>query len=104
MTQQAENQTRIDVREAIRIAQDYINNVYAYQLPHLLLEEVEESEDGEYWYITFGFDTDRIVDTDTMTATASLLLNVRPKFFRAYKLITVRASDGKVMSMKIREI
>jgi len=102
MTQQAENQTRIDVREAIRIAHNYIIYVYENELPNLLLEEVVESEDGEYWYITFGFDTESPTEPDE--SGTPTLLNVRPKFFRAYKLITVRAADGKVMSMKIREL
>lgn len=96
---EAQDKAGIDVREAIRIARDYIVHLYEEPLPNLMLEEVTVDDDGNYWYITFGFDTDR-----PRSDVPSMFTNAQPKYVRAYKLITVRASDGKVMSMKIREV
>lgn len=52
----------------------------------LALEEAEQSRDGRYWLITLGYN---------------------PTIFtakRKYKLFTVDAETGKVVSMKIRKL
>ncbi|MEO8395573.1 MAG: hypothetical protein ABI700_21440 [Chloroflexota bacterium] len=97
MAQQTEQ--RIDVREAITNARDYIKFVYEDQkLGRLMLEEVELSEDESKWLITVGFD---VAAPPTKYAGISPLI---PDFVRSYKIITVDAFDGKVLSMKIRPV
>jgi len=77
----------IDVKEAVNIARDYLEMIYSTtSLRSLLVEEVELSENGNYWYVTFGWDLD-------MMGTQ-----------RTYKIFKISASDGEVLSMKIREV
>jgi hypothetical protein len=84
----------IDVKTAVQRAMDYAKEIFttpvpglsvpSLSLPSLLLEEVELSDDEKFWYVTLGWDVDR--------------LGTR----RIYKIFKVRAEDGKVISVKIR--
>lgn len=77
----------IDVKKAAQNAIDYLTAVLGDKtFLGLEIEEVELSEDEHFWYITIGYYDD--------------LLKVR----RKYKILKIRASDGKVFSMKIREV
>ena len=92
----AEQTTQIGVKQAVQIARDYLLDVYDGQaLPNLLLEETQISEDEQYWHITFSFDTGH---QETIYR-----LNIpitRPE--RAYKVVTIQASNGKVESLTNR--
>jgi hypothetical protein len=92
----------IDVKQAIQIARHYILDLYEPQtLQGPLLEEVERSDDEQYWLVTFGFDTDRL----TLESSRGISIPiVRPKYVREYKTIKVRAETGDVESMKIRTV
>ena len=96
----------VDVKGAIKTARDYITEVYSPEtLRALQLEEVELTDDGHYWLVTFGFDTDReaeTVDPVRQRVLAIQGISTPPKFVRDYKVITVRADDGKPLSMKIK--
>lgn len=88
----------IDVKEAINIARDHLLFLYDQKdLPGLLLEEVELTEDEKYWMVTFGFDVNR----EYAQAFERVIM---PKTTREYKIITIQASTGKVLSMKIRKV
>ncbi len=75
----------IDVKQAVSIARAYLEALIGIHHMHsLLVEEVEIEEDC--WNVTFGWDTDRVGTQ------------------RTYKVLKVRASDGEVLSMKIRTV
>jgi hypothetical protein len=102
MTQHLENARLIDVKQAVKIASDYIRDVYdGEMLPGLLLEEVDFSDEEQAWLITLGFDTNRPVQPPEEPSYISRPL---PKYERVYKIIKVNGLTGAVQSMKIREI
>src|SRR5260221_12866452 len=96
----------IDVKEAVKSARNYLmdmiheGQISTGPVPAISLEEVELSEDEKYWLITFGYDTDRAVNTNRVVDNLALTKLSRngppqPLYIRNYKLITVRAEDGK---------
>jgi hypothetical protein len=105
MTQNtAESRSKIDVREAARIARDYVKHVFADEhISGIQLEEIELSEDEKYWYVTIGFDTNRRAEGTDLGNVISYPYT-QQKYIRDYKLVTIRASDGEVESIKIRQI
>ena len=83
----------IDVKTAAKKAKEYAQEMYGGELPGLpmglpgvLLEEVERSDDGKFWYVTLGWDADRLGTK------------------RTYKVFKIKADDGEVVSMKIRTL
>lgn len=96
----------VDVKQAIRAARDYITEVYAPETPRgLQLEEVELTDDEGYWLVTFGFDTDR--EAEPIDPVRERVLSVQgiktpPRYVRDYKVIKIRADDGKPLSMKMK--
>lgn len=102
----------MDVKQAIRIAKDYVESVYAeVGISNVLLEEVVPSEDGSKWHITIGFDRgfDRSSKQEQASSEESdmgmlefrRLLAGRP-LDRDYKRVTVDDETGEVVSMEIR--
>jgi hypothetical protein len=94
------DQPIIAVKEAVKLARDHLLNLIGEQ-PRLLLEEVELSDDGNRWLITFGYDTNRPMETDRGFGAFGIS---HPKYVRDYKVIELGASDGEFLSMKIRKI
>jgi hypothetical protein len=83
----------LDVREAAKRASEYFGALYSDNDPaKLRLEEVELTEDGQYWLITLSY---------PRVGLAQLFGNDGP---REYKLFKIRADTGEVKSMKIRKI
>jgi len=86
----------LDVKEAVRVATEYIQTLFSEkQIPELRLEEVEMSEDGKFWDVTMSF--------VVREATAYLSLGDSAKT-REYKVFKVNAETGQVQSMKIRKV
>lgn len=90
-------EARIGVKDAVRIARQYIADVYGQLPPNLLLEEIEVTEDGRCWLVTYGFDRAEDAEPDnpfraTPTAVAA----------RAFKLVRIDAYSGEPLAMKIR--
>jgi hypothetical protein len=54
----AETAGKIDVKEAVRKAVAYLLKLYPKlgTGANVMLEEIEESEDGSYWLVTLGYD------------------------------------------------
>ncbi|HXG65551.1 MAG TPA: hypothetical protein VNO70_10615 [Blastocatellia bacterium] len=91
----------IDVKEAVKIAFDYLGQLYdVTQLHDILLEEVALSDDEKYWYVTIGFSRS-IPSTDPMRALSEALLK-QAKYQREYKVFQIDSATGQVRSMKIR--
>ena len=82
----------LDVKEAARKAAEYFTALYSDNAPaHVRLEEVELTDDGQYWLITLSYPRSGL----------SQIIGDGP---REYKLFKIRADTGEVKSMKIRKI
>ena len=77
----------IIVKEAVRKAAEYFEDLYHGQFKNVLLEEVEQS-DG-YWLVTLGY--------DVVPDVFSQLSGIHRRF-------KVDGETGEVVSMKIREV
>lgn len=78
----------IDVKEAVKRAGAYYSELSGKPITQLELEEVEKSDNEQYWLITLSY-------TGGSFATA---------FQKSYKLFKVDAETGDVLSMKIRQV
>jgi len=80
----------LDVKEAAQKASEYFAALYSDQAAsRVQLEEVELSDDGEYWLITLSYPV-------------SPSFSVPAK--RKYKIFKINAKTGEVKSMKIRNV
>lgn len=99
---------RINVKEAVRIAVEYVRELYApEQLDDLRLEEVELSDDGKHWFITLGFAAPELKRQQRQPEPpgGSVLSLLRPQTLeREYKVVKINARSGDVQSMKIRQV
>lgn len=86
----------LEVKEAVKVATEYIQTLFAEkQIPELRLEEVELSQDSQFWEVTLSF--------VTREPTAYLSLGDAART-REYKVFRVNAETGQVQSMKIRKV
>ncbi|HYW09458.1 MAG TPA: hypothetical protein VE913_21030 [Longimicrobium sp.] len=84
----------INVKEAVQAAVSFVEGLYGRRENiELTVEEVEVTEDDQYWLITLGF---------VQNANALLATTIGAR--RDYKLFKVNAVTGEVTSMKIRSI
>ena len=91
----------IDVKEAVKIATDYLRDLYVpSQLHDILLEEIALSEDEKYWYVTLGFSRP-VPPTDPLRVLTENLLR-QTNLRREYKVFQIDSATGQVRSMKIR--
>lgn len=88
----------IDVKEAAQIAVDYLNKIpgYSEYAKSSSVEEIELTEDERCWLVTLGF---RI----PVGASAFDFLG-NTKVIVKYKIFKIDAQNGKVYSMKIRNV
>ena len=90
----------INVKQAVITAQQYFNSIKNMilsgtdKIEDLRLEEVELSQDKQFWLITLGFDC----------VNRNNRLQVVPQYAREYKIFKINAETGEVESMKIREL
>ena len=92
---------RIDAKRAVAIAMKYFIELFPDMArASVLLEELEGSDDEDYWFVTIGFDSQRPVHAAPGKAVEAFFA-ARP---RKYKTFKVSTSSGKVTSMKIRTI
>ena len=83
----------LDVKEAAQRASEYFAALFPQDLASKArLEEVELSDDGQYWLITLGYPID----------TAGLLFGTAKP--REYKQFKIEAATGQVVSMRIRKV
>lgn len=98
----------IEVKEAVRIARDYLEEMYQNDAKDVLLEETVLSEDGKHWFITLSY------DATPMSILEALRKSMPPtewggyeeyrarRGLRQYKIIKIDSDSGQVQSMKIR--
>ena len=84
----------ITVKEAVMAALEFVDDIFADEkLLDPRLEEVELSEDEEFWYVTLSF----------VRQPTKLVEALKGSHSREYKILTVRSETGMVQSMKIRQ-
>jgi len=89
----------MEVKEVIKIATDYIKELYsADEIKDLSLEEVEISEDNKFWIVTMAFTRQMMQPLNPMEAMSG------PKFARFYKELKIDAKTGQVRSMKNKKL
>jgi hypothetical protein len=101
MAKQSNQSQIIDVKKAVSAARNYLQSLeieIGAPLKDLLLEEVELTDDREFWLITLGF------NHQVQLPENPLGINLSPREERKYKIIKVNAETGEVKSMKIREL
>lgn len=90
----------IDVKVATANAIAYFNDVYKDTFNNIRIEEIELSEDAEYWFITIGYD----IPSPLLVPPIKFELGAPPEFYRDYKLLKIDANKGEIISMKIRKL
>jgi len=87
----------VEVKEAVSIAKNFMKDLYAssFSLKDLILEEVDQTDDGKYWLITLGFSREK-------PNISALLPSVQIE--RVYKSIKVDKETGEPVAMQIRAV
>jgi hypothetical protein len=94
----------IDVKQAVANAVKFLTDMFAGEpIMDVRLEEVELSEDGQYWYITLSM-LRKPGESGRIPSVAESLQSFIGRMDREYKVLAVRAQDGQVQSMKIRQL
>lgn len=85
----------MEVKDAVTTAKRYVSDLFAEEdLTNLGLEEIDFDESSDSWNVTLGFSRPWNSVHNTLTA-----LTGDPRPSRTYKLIKIRDSDGKVISV-----
>lgn len=90
----------MEAKEAVRLAKEYISELLKEEgMTNLGLEELEFIESENSWRVTLGFSR----PWNTIRGPLSTITGENSAR-RAYRVLTVRASDGEVLSVKKREM
>jgi hypothetical protein len=93
----------IEVKQAVETAANYLADLFAEEgISDIRLEEVELSDDSQTWYITFSFL--RKAKQTGRQAMDDLQYALGQHHDRDYKVLALRADDGVVTSVKIRQL
>jgi hypothetical protein len=88
----------MDVKEAVQVAKQYLQQVFSdEQIKNVGLEEVEYLDQSEEWHITLGFDRPR--ELPGSGGVLQSLLNYK----RSYKVLRISDKTRQILSMKNRE-
>lgn len=82
----------LDVKEAANIALKYFSDLFKGKYENLALEEAELSDDSKHWNITVGFNVPNSTSFFDVSKT------------RNFKIFSIDAASGDVLSMKIRNL
>lgn len=105
----------IEMQNAVRIAKTQAQQLFDGQtLPNLMLEEVDFDETKQVWLITLGYDSHQLIKTikvpvEEAASFASEMFGslggeiIEEKRPRVYKVFQIDASDGRLLSMKMRD-
>src|SRR6266566_3804055 len=81
----------IDVKDAVRIANEYFRELYGNPFLDLSLEEVQKTPHGQ-WLVTLGYSMAR--------NTPGGLVPI-PAYPRMFKQVAIDGTTGQVISMKV---
>ncbi len=90
----------IDVKKAVRIATDYIRQVFSDEnIKNILLEEIQRTEDFQQseWRITIGMDRASKLQNNPMLAGTAI-----STMERVYKVVDIDARSGQVKGIRMR--
>lgn len=90
-----ETQKLLSVTDAVKVAVANLPLLIP-DAEHVLLEEVELSDDDNYWFITLGF------NPKTLMSAAGFLTPLEDER-KKYRVFKIDRTTGEVRSMKIRE-
>ena len=91
----------IEVHDAVQFAVEAAKSFFEdVELEDLALEEVELSDDEQFWLITLGF---YVQNRNPTRNKFTIAIDGERKYIRKYKVFKIDAEAGKVISMKIRE-
>ncbi len=90
----------MDVKEAVKSAKSYVNDIFHEEgLLNLGLEEIEFDEHERAWNVTLGFSrrwNNPFNTIEQLTGTTNAP--------RTYRIVKVRDDDGRVLSVKLRPV
>ena len=94
----------MDVKDAVTIAKNWVHEILADEdVQNVGLEEVEYDSNEGVWDVTIGFSRRWNSPKDNqLSGLAAALAVTQPALKRAYRVVSVSDSDGKVISMKRR--
>jgi hypothetical protein len=93
-----ESSFRVGVKDAVKAAMSFINEMYDGEpLKDVLLEEVEMAQEANAWLVTVGFSLPQEEAGANAPAGSKRLK-------RIYKIVTINAQSGVPLAMKIREL
>jgi hypothetical protein len=97
LVKEIEQALKLEAKEAVRIAMEYFHEFFPdLSNANVMLEEIEETDDGKCWLITLGYDVKR-----PLSAHQKMF---QPEIHRAYKTFKIDSASRKVASMKIRSV
>jgi hypothetical protein len=86
-----------DIKDAINAAINYMKRIL--NVKNVLLEEIDQTEDSEYWLFTLSHEN---LSKDKRKRTLSDYVTI--PIDRSYRVIKMNKTKGTISSMKIREI
>jgi hypothetical protein len=90
----------VDVKQAVKAAKDYLSDLFQDEgLINLGLEEIEYDERDEAWNITLGFSRPWNTPQNPVLSVAGA-----DRLGRSYRVVKVRGVDGRILSVKLREL
>jgi hypothetical protein len=94
----------MEVKDAVNVAKRWVQEILADEdVQNVGLEEVEYDGEEKVWDVTVGFSRRWNSPKDgQLSGLAAALAVTQPALKRAYRIVTVSDSNGKVLSMKRR--
>lgn len=90
-------ETLLDVKDAVGIANRYIENLFGSEGVHNVgLEEVERDTNSGDWLVTIGFSRPWDKGSEFFSGINAMLR-------RTYKVVRIDSNDGAVLSVRNRE-
>ncbi len=88
----------IDFKAAVKAALAFLAEAFPNEeVRGVRLEEIDLSPDEKFWYVTVSYLREASSPSELARAVSGFDV-------REYKVIAIRADDGRVQSMKIRQL
>lgn len=92
----------LDARAAVAAAKEFAGKLFASEkIAHLGLEEIELTEDGNWWLVTLGFSRPWAKRTTTRQALFGAPVAETREEKREYKVFRVDSRTGDVAAIKM---
>lgn len=87
----------IEIKQAVSIAKEFVANLNAElgDMKELALEEISQTEEGDYWLVTVGFSRPKPSENAIWQTKA---------MERVYKTIKIDRHSGEPVAMQIRAV